>query len=319
VNSSGSANSKQSVNPTPFVEISRADWAELGNATELPLTEAEISQIRGLGDFLDIKEVREVYLPLSRFLNIYVSEYSKLHRATSDFLGERSAKVPFIIGIAGSVAVGKSTISRLLRELLARWEGTPKVSLITTDGFLYPNAELEKRSLMHRKGFPESYDRLALLNFVADIKSGKENVKAPVYSHLTYDLVPGKFENVSSPDVVIIEGLNVLQSPGADQETTLSDYFDFKIYVDAETSNISKWFLNRFYELRESAFTNPESYFHRYAKMPIEKALERANEIWDTINLPNLIENILPTRSRATLVLRKGDQHAVESVLLRKL
>lgn len=319
MNSSGSANNKQSVNPTPFVEISRADWAELGNATELPLTEAEISQIRGLGDFLDIKEVREVYLPLSRFLNIYVSEYSKLHRATSDFLGERSAKVPFIIGIAGSVAVGKSTISRLLRELLARWEGTPKVSLITTDGFLYPNAELEKRSLMHRKGFPESYDRLALLNFVADIKSGKENVKAPVYSHLTYDLVPGKFESVSSPDVVIIEGLNVLQSPGADQETTLSDYFDFKIYVDAETSNISEWFLNRFYELRESAFTNPESYFHRYAKMPIEKALERANEIWDTINLPNLIENILPTRSRATLVLRKGDQHAVESVLLRKL
>jgi type I pantothenate kinase len=184
---------------------------------------------------------------------------------------------------------------------------------------LYPNAELEKRSLMHRKGFPESYDRLALLNFVADIKSGKENVKAPVYSHLTYDLVPGKFENVSSPDVVIIEGLNVLQSPGADQETTLSDYFDFKIYVDADTKNISKWFLNRFYELRESAFTNPESYFHRYAEMPIEKALERANEIWDTINLPNLIENILPTRSRATLVLRKGDQHAVESVLLRKL
>jgi type I pantothenate kinase len=297
----------------------RADWAELGNATEAPLTEAEISQIRGLGDFLDIKEVKEVYLPLSRFLNIYVSEFSKLHRATSDFLGERSAKVPFIIGIAGSVAVGKSTVSRLLRELLARWEGTPKVALITTDGFLYPNAELEKRSLMHRKGFPESYDRLALLNFVADIKSGKENVKAPVYSHLTYDLVPGKFENVSSPDVVIIEGLNVLQSPGADQETTLSDYFDFKIYVDADTSNISKWFLNRFYELRESAFTNPESYFHRYAEMPIEKALERANEIWDTINLPNLIENILPTRSRATLVLRKGDQHAVESVLLRKL
>jgi type I pantothenate kinase len=319
VNSSGSAASKQSVNPTPFVEISRADWAELGNATEAPLTEAEISQIRGLGDFLDIKEVKEVYLPLSRFLNIYVSEYSKLHRATSNFLGERSAKVPFIIGIAGSVAVGKSTVSRLLCELLARWEGTPKVALITTDGFLYPNAELEKRSLMHRKGFPESYDRLALLNFVADIKSGKENVKAPVYSHLTYDLVPGKFENVSSPDVVIIEGLNVLQSPGADQETTLSDYFDFKIYVDAETNNISKWFLNRFHELRESAFTNPESYFHRYAKMPLDQALERANEIWDTINLPNLIENILPTRSRATLVLRKGDQHAVESVLLRKL
>ena len=319
MNVPGSAISKQGANPTPFVEISRADWAELGNATELPLTETEISQIRGLGDFLDIKEVREVYLPLSRFLNIYVSEYSKLHRATSDFLGERSAKVPFVIGIAGSVAVGKSTISRLLRELLARWEGTPKVALITTDGFLYPNAELEKSSLMHRKGFPESYDRLALLNFVADIKSGKENVSAPVYSHLTYDIVPDKFETVSSPDVVIIEGLNVLQSPGADQETTLSDYFDFKIYVDAATENISKWFLNRFHELRESAFTNPESYFHRYAEMPLDKALYRANEIWTTINLPNLTENILPTRARATLVLKKGNQHAVESVLLRKL
>ena len=319
MNSSATQVSKQGANPTPFVEISRADWAELGNNTELPLTEAEIAQIRGLGDFLDMKEVREVYLPLSRFLNIYVSEYSKLHKATSNFLGERSARVPFIIGIAGSVAVGKSTVSRLLRELLTRWEGTPKVALITTDGFLYPNQELEKRSLMHRKGFPESYDRMTLLNFVADIKSGKENVQAPIYSHLTYDIVPGKFETVSSPDVVIIEGLNVLQSPGPDQEVTLSDYFDFKIYVDAETKNISKWFLNRFHELRESAFTNPASYFHRYAEMPLDKALEKATEIWQTINLPNLTENILPTRSRATLVLKKGDQHAVESVLLRKL
>jgi pantothenate kinase, bacterial type len=319
VNSSATPASKQSANPTPFVEISRADWAELGNNTELPLTEAEIAQIRGLGDFLDIKEVREVYLPLSRFLNIYVSEYSKLHKATSNFLGERSARVPFIIGIAGSVAVGKSTVSRLLRELLARWEGTPKVALITTDGFLYPNHELEKRSLMHRKGFPESYDRMTLLNFVADIKSGKENVQAPVYSHLTYDIVPDMFETVSSPDVVIIEGLNVLQAPGPDQDVTLSDYFDFKIYVDAETESISKWFLNRFHELRESAFTNPASYFHRYAEMPLDKALEKAIEIWQSINLPNLTENILPTRSRATLVLKKGDKHAVESVLLRKL
>jgi type I pantothenate kinase len=319
VNSSATPASKQSANPTPFVEISRADWAELGNNTELPLTEVEIAQIRGLGDFLDIKEVREVYLPLSRFLNIYVSEYSKLHKATSNFLGERSARVPFIIGIAGSVAVGKSTVSRLLRELLTRWEGTPKVALITTDGFLYPNQELEKRSLMHRKGFPESYDRMALLNFVADIKSGKEKVQAPVYSHLTYDIVPDKFETVSSPDVVIIEGLNVLQAPGPDQDVTLSDYFDFKIYVDAETENISNWFLNRFHELRESAFTNPASYFHRYAEMPLDKALEKATEIWQSINLPNLTENILPTRSRATLVLKKGDKHAVESVLLRKL
>ena len=319
MSSSSKSSPKNQGNLTPFVKIDRADWSQLGTANEQPLTESEISQIRGLGDFLDLQEVSDVYLPLSRFLNIYVSEYSKLHRATSDFLGERAKRVPFIIGVAGSVAVGKSTVSRLLRELLARWEGTPKVELITTDGFLYPNAELEKRSLMHRKGFPESYDRLALIQFVSDIKSGKENVSAPVYSHLSYDIMPGEQVTVSSPDVVIIEGLNVLQGPGQDQDMTLSDFFDFKIYVDADTKNITKWFLNRFHALRESAFANPESYFHRYSQMPIDEALAKAEEIWKTINLPNLTQNILPTRSRATLVLNKGDNHKVESVLLRKL
>jgi type I pantothenate kinase len=304
---------------TPFVEILRSDWSQLGNATKQPLTESEISQIRGLGDFLDLTEVSEVYLPLSRFLNLYVTKHSDIHKATSDFLGERAKPVPFIIGVAGSVAVGKSTVSRLLKELLSRWEGTPKVALVTTDGFLYPNKELEKRSLMDRKGFPESYDRLALIKFVSDIKSGKKEVSAPVYSHLTYDIIPGEEVVVDSPDVLIIEGLNVLQAPGPDQDLTLSDFFDFKIFVDAETQNISKWFLNRFHALRESAFTDPESYFHRYAEMPIEQALVRATEIWETINLPNLTENILPTRSRATLVLKKGDNHRVESVLLRKL
>ena len=319
MSSSSKSSPKNQGNLTPFVKIDRSDWSQLGTANEQPLTESEISQIRGLGDFLDLQEVSDVYLPLSRFLNIYVSEYSKLHRATSDFLGERAKRVPFIIGVAGSVAVGKSTVSRLLRELLARWEGTPKVELITTDGFLYPNAELEKRSLMHRKGFPESYDRLALIQFVSDIKSGKENVSAPVYSHLSYDIMPGEQVTVSSPDVVIIEGLNVLQGPGLDQEMTLSDFFDFKIYVDADTKNITKWFLNRFHALRESAFANPESYFHRYSQMPIDEALAKAEDIWKTINLPNLTQNILPTRSRATLVLNKGDNHKVESVLLRKL
>ena len=304
---------------TPFVEILRSDWSQLGNATKQPLTESEISQIRGLGDFLDLTEVSEVYLPLSRFLNLYVTKHSDIHKATSDFLGERAKPVPFIIGVAGSVAVGKSTVSRLLKELLSRWEGTPKVALVTTDGFLYPNKELEKRSLMDRKGFPESYDRLALIKFVSDVKSGKKEVSAPVYSHLTYDIIPGEEVVVDSPDVLIIEGLNVLQAPGPDQDLTLSDFFDFKIFVDAETRNISKWFLNRFHALRESAFTDPESYFHRYAEMPIEQALARATEIWETINLPNLTENILPTRSRATLVLKKGDNHRVESVLLRKL
>ena len=304
---------------SPFNEISREDWAALGNSTELPLTESEIQQIRGLGDFLDIKEVRDVYLPLSRLLNLYVAEHQQLHRVTSNFLGQRTSKVPFIIGVAGSVAVGKSTISRLLKELLSRWEGTPSVEMITTDGFLYPNAELERRGMMSRKGFPESYDRLALLKFMADIKSGAQSVSAPVYSHLVYDIVPGEQNTVSNPDVLIVEGLNVLQSPGAGQDLALSDFFDFKIYVDAETKNISQWFLARFDQLRETAFTNPASYFHQYAEMPYEKALATANEIWATINLPNLIENILPTRTRATLVLQKGSQHAVERVLLRKL
>jgi type I pantothenate kinase len=303
---------------SPFVEISRSDWAALGQNTELPLTEAEITQIRGLGDFLDLKEVTEVYLPLSRLLNLYVTEAQKLHDVTSNFLGERAKRTPFIIGVAGSVAVGKSTVSRLLKEMLSRWETTPKVALITTDGFLYPNAELEKRNLMHRKGFPESYDRLALLKFVADIKSGAESVAAPVYSHLSYDIVAHEQVTIESPDVVIIEGLNVLQSPGQDQDVALSDYFDFKIYVDADVAYVTEWFLNRFKQLREGAFTNPKSYFHKYAEMDFDKALERANEIWQTINLPNLIENIQPTKSRATLVLRKGENHAVESVLLRK-
>jgi len=304
---------------SPFVEIKRADWAELGRSTELPLSQHEIDQIRGLGDRTDLAEVTEVYLPLSRLLNLYAAEAGALHRATSEFLGERAKQTPFIIGVAGSVAVGKSTVARLLRELLARWPGTPSVELITTDGFLHPNAELERRGLMERKGFPESYDRLALLKFVADIKSGAELATAPVYSHLIYDIVPGAKVEIRRPDVLIVEGLNVLQPAGPGQDVALSDFFDIKIYVDADTENITEWFLNRFYKLRESAFTNPESYFHRYAEMPVGQALERAKEIWQTINLPNLVENILPTRARATLVLRKGENHAVESVLLRKI
>jgi type I pantothenate kinase len=303
---------------SPFVEISRADWAALGRSTEMPLTEQEISQIRGLGDFLDVKEVADVYLPLSQLLNLYVTQAQQLHSQASEFLGERAKRTPFIIGVAGSVAVGKSTVARLLKEMLSRWPSTPRVELVTTDGFLHNNTELERRNLMHRKGFPESYDRLALLKFVADIKSGVERVSAPVYSHLSYDIVPGAEVIIESPDVVIVEGLNVLQPPVMGQEVALSDYFDFKIYVDAEVENVTKWFIGRFEQLREGAFTNPKSYFHRYAEMPFADALARANEIWRTINLPNLLENIQPTRSRATLVLRKGSNHAVESVLLRK-
>ena len=304
--------------PSPFVEINRRDWAELGKNTELPLTAQEIENIRGLGDFLDLKEVEEVFLPLSRLLNIYVNQTQQLHKQEAEFLGERSKRVPYIIGVAGSVAVGKSTVSRLLKELLERWDGTPKVALVTTDGFLYPNEELEKRGLMTRKGFPESYDRLALLNFVSAIKSGKKHIEAPVYSHLVYDIVPDQKITIDEPDVVIIEGLNVLQPPSLGQEVALSDFFDFKIYVDAKTEDITEWFLNRFQKLRESAFKDPQSYFHRYATMPFEEALATAVRIWETINLPNLRENIETTRSRATLILNKGPSHQVETVFLRR-
>ena len=303
---------------SPFVVISRQDWAELGASTEQPLTDDEIRQIQGLGDVLEMQEVVDVYLPLSRLLNLYVAETQSLHDRESQFLGERAKRVPFIIGVAGSVAVGKSTVARLLRELLSRWEGTPKVALVTTDGFLYPNAELERRGLMARKGFPESYDRKALLKFVSDIKSGQANVQAPVYSHLAYDILPGEQVTIDAPDVVIIEGLNVLQAPEKDQPLALSDFFDFKIYVDAEVDDIKKWYLARFNKLRAGAFTNPKSYFHRYAEMEAEDALATAEGFWDNINLPNLVENIAPTLSRATLVLRKGTNHAVDRVLLRK-
>ncbi|MEY4714290.1 MAG: hypothetical protein RIQ37_620 [Actinomycetota bacterium] len=305
---------------SPYVAIERDDWAELGKSTTLPLTETELESIRGLGDVLDMREVEEVYLPVSQLLNLYATSAQKLHRTSSEFFGERAARTPFIIGIAGSVAVGKSTVARLLRELMKRWEGTPRVELITTDGFLYPNVELEKRNLMHRKGFPESYDRKKLLQFVSDIKSGVERVSAPVYSHLSYDIVEGQTATVSTPDVLILEGLNVLQPPAFGQEVALSDYFDFTIYIDADAMNIEKWYLSRFTELWNSAFTNPKSYFHALTtELTEQQAMDRARSFWNEINLPNLRENIEPTRSRATLVMQKGDQHRVEKVLLRKV
>jgi type I pantothenate kinase len=311
-------NASKTAEISPFVVISRQDWAELGRTTEQPLTAEEIKQIQGLGDVLDMQEVADVYLPLSQLLNLYVSETQNLHERESKFLGERATRVPFIIGIAGSVAVGKSTVARLLKELLSRWEGTPKVALVTTDGFLYPNAELERRELMSRKGFPESYDRKALLKFVSEIKSGVSKVSAPVYSHLAYDIVPGEKITIETPDVLIVEGLNVLQTPEKDQPLALSDFFDFKIYVDADPLDIRTWYLERFKKLRAGAFTNPKSFFHRYAEMEFEDALATAEGFWENINLPNLTENIAPTLSRATLVLQKGFDHAVKQVLLRK-
>jgi type I pantothenate kinase len=306
-----------------YREISRADWARLSAGLDQPLSETEVVGIRGIGDRLNLDEVREVYMPLSRLLSLYASSTRKLGAATSEFLQEEDSTTPFIVGVAGSVAVGKSTIARLLRELMSRWPGTPRVELVTTDGFLYPNAELERRGLMDRKGFPESYDRRALLRFVVDIKSGKDEVEAPIYSHLTYDRVPGETVVVERPDVVIIEGLNVLQPARTTDDgrtgLALSDFFDFGIYVDAATSDIRSWYVDRFLRLRETAFADPASYFRRYAGLSSAEARETALSIWDSINGPNLEQNILPTRSRATLVLRKDRDHSVRYVRLRKL
>lgn len=304
---------------TPFVELDRDDWAALAPTMAAPLSATEVIELRGLGDELDLTEVAEVYLPLSRLLNLYAEGAQKLHAATSAFLGASSRSTPFVIGVAGSVAVGKSTVARLLRELLARWEGTPRVELVTTDGFLFPNAELERRGLMDRKGFPESYDRRALLRFVSQVKSGAREVRAPFYSHLAYDIVPQAEIVVNSPDVLIVEGLNVLQPPAQGRTLAVSDLFDFSVYVDARTSDIARWYEERFLRLQRGAFSNPQSYFHRFASLTEDEARARARSIWQSINEPNLVQNILPTRPRASLVLRKGSDHTVSSVLLRKV
>src|ERR1700712_3940499 len=288
---------------SPFVEIDRAEWAALAPATPHPLLETEIVQLRGLGEPLDMTEVAEVYLPLSRLLNLYAAGYQNLHRSTSAFLGEKARSTPFVIGVAGSVAVGKSTVARLLRELLARWDDTPKVELVPTDGFLLPNAELVRRGILDRKGFPESYDRRGLLRFVTAVKSGAEEVRAPFYSHEQYDIVPGADIVVRRPDVLIIEGLNVLQSP-KQNALALSDLFDFSVYVDARTQDIAEWDARRFRRLQTAAFSSPKSYFHRFAGLGPEESRATALQFWTSINEPNLRDNILPTRSRATLVLK---------------
>lgn len=305
------------------MELDRQVWTRLSGTTPLPLTDADVERLRGLGDPIDLAEVDAVYRPMSRLLNLYVEATKNLHEASSTFLGEDSGGTPFVIGIAGSVAVGKSTTARLIRELLARWPETPHVELVTTDGFLLPNAELARRGLMDRKGFPESYDRRALVRFLSKVKAGAAEVRAPVYNHTTYDIVPGAEIVVRRPDVLIVEGLNVLQparpSPVGTSELAVSDFFDFSIYVDARSSVVRQWYIDRFLSLRATAFTRPESYFHKYASLSDTDAAARSGEIWDSINAPNLVQNILPTRSRATLVLTKGANHSVQRMRLRKL
>jgi type I pantothenate kinase len=307
----------------PYRVFSREQWARLRDDTPMTLEASEIAALRSMHDRLDLSEVEEIYLPLSRLLSIYVEAMQRLYFSQRRFLGIQDRKVPYIIGVAGSVAVGKSTTARVLKALLARWSPRPKVDLVTTDGFLFPNAVLERQGLMQKKGFPESYDLPTLLAFLSDIKAGRRRVRAPVYSHLTYDVIPNEWIEVDRPDILIVEGVNVLQTGRLPRDgkavPVVSDFFDFSVYIDAEESVLRDWYVRRFLTLRDTAFTDPRSYFHRYAPLSDEEAAATALAIWERTNLANLEDNIRPTRPRATLILKKGADHVVEQVALRRL
>jgi type I pantothenate kinase len=308
----------------PYRQFSRGDWAHLRADTPLTLTSGDLAKLRSLNDPLSLEEVETIYLPLSRLLSLYVAASQSLYRATRNFLlAEADGKVPYIIGLAGSVSAGKSTTARLLQALLSRWANTPRVALVTTDGFLYPNAELQRRGLMERKGFPESYDGSAIVRFLSRIKSGDQDVEAPVYSHLVYDIVEGSSITIDRPDILIFEGLNVLQPPKLEPEgrhaAFVSDFFDFSIYLDADETLLRQWYIDRFMRLRQTAFRDPKSFFRRYSEFSEEEARETALGLWERINLVNLRENILPTRPRADLILTKGASHRIENVALRRL
>ncbi|AHI22388.1 type I pantothenate kinase [Corynebacterium vitaeruminis] len=301
---------------SPYLDFDRESWRQLRQSMPQVLTEEEVVALRGIGENIDLEEVAEVYLPLSRLIHLQVQARQELTAATETFLGDKISHIPFVIGVAGSVAVGKSTTARLLQVLLQRWDTHPRVDLVTTDGFLLPAAELNAKGIMSRKGYPESYDQRSLLRFVTDVKSGKSNVIAPVYSHTLYDRVPDQVITVNRPDILIVEGLNVLQTGPT---LVISDLFDFSVYVDAKTEDIERWYIERFLQLRTSAFRAPGAHFSHYAELPDDDAVDEARMIWQTINLPNLVENILPTRVRASLVLAKGADHSVKRVRMRKI